>query len=70
MKYADAVGGGLGISMVVRISGGRDTGIELPFVVFKNDRLSYPVRGVLDDIPGASYRSRLKGWMDTTVMPQ
>lgn len=69
VKYADAISGVVGMTMVVRISGGRDARIEPPFMVFKNDRCPYPIRGLPDDIPGVSYRSGPGGWMYTTVMP-
>ena len=61
VKYADAVSGGEGMTMVVRISGGCDAKMEAPFMVFKNANRSYPIRGVPDDICGVSYRSGPKG---------
>lgn len=70
VKYADVVSGGEGITMVVRLSGGRDSKIESPFMVFQNASRSYPIRGVADNVPGVSYRSGPKGWMDTAIMPQ
>ena len=57
VKYADAVSGGEEMTMVVRISSGRDAKIE----AFKNANRSYPIRGVPDDICGVSYRSGPKG---------
>ena len=70
VKYADAVSGGEGMTMVVRIIGGRDAKVEAPFMVFKNANRSYPIRGVPDGICGVSYRSGPKGWMDTKFMPE
>eukprot|EP00171_Calliarthron_tuberculosum_P022372 IDg22372t1 len=70
VKYADVVSGGEGMTMVVRISGGRDAIIEAPFMVFKNDSRSHPIRGVPEDVPGIAYRTGPKGWMDTVVMPE
>lgn len=68
VKYADVVSGGDGMTMVVRISGGRDARIEPPFMVFQNKARSYPIR-MQDDVEGVSYRRGPKGWMDSTVMP-
>lgn len=68
MKYAEAISGFGRIAMVFRIREGRDAVIELPFIVFKNDKRSYPIRGLSEDILVVSYRSGPKGCMDTTVM--
>lgn len=70
VKYADVVSGGEGMTMVVRLSGGRDAMIETPFMVFMNKDRNYPIRGTPDNVPGVAYRTGPKGWMDTTVMPQ
>lgn len=70
VKYSDVVSGGEGMTMVVRLSGGRDAKIECPFLVFMNKDRSYPIRGVPDCVDGVAYRSGPKGWMDRVVMPQ
>ena len=70
VKYADVVSGGEGMTMVVRLSGGRDARIELPFMVFTNKNRNYPIRGVPDNVASGAYRTGPKGWMDTIVMPQ
>lgn len=70
VKYVDVVSGGEGMTMVVRLSGGRDAKIEPPFMVFMNKDRNYPIRGTPDDVPGTAYRTGPKGWMDTKVMPQ
>lgn len=70
VKYADVVSGGEGMTMVVRLSGGRDAMIEAPFMVFTNKKRSYPIKGTPDNIAGVAYRSGPKGWMDTVVMTQ
>lgn len=70
VKWVDVVSGGEGMTMVVRLSGGRNAKIENGFMVFKNQDRSYPIRGVPDDVEGVAYRTGPKGWMDTTVMPQ
>lgn len=70
VKYADVVSAGEGMTMLVRVSGGRDGIIHPPFIVFTNKSRSYPIRGTPDDVPGVAYRTGPKGWIDTTVMPQ
>lgn len=67
VKYADVVSGGEPITLMVRLSGGRDATIHPPMLIFKNGARSYPVRGVPDIIPGVCYRTGPKGWMDGTV---
>ena len=68
VKFGDVVSGGQGMTMVVRLSGGRGARIELPFRVFTNKNRNYPIRGVPDNIPGVAYRTGPKGWMDTIFM--
>ena len=70
VKYADVVSGGEGVTIMVRLSGGRDARVQNTFMVFKNSSRSYPIRGVPDDIPGILYGSGQKGWMDTKIIPQ
>ena len=70
VKYADAVSGGEGMTMVVRLSGGRDAKIQPSFMVFKNANRSYPIRGVPDNVSGVFYRSEPKGWMDKKMVPE
>lgn len=64
MKYADVVLGGEGMTMIVRITGRRDSKTAPPFMVFKNKNRSYPIRGSPDDIAGAAYRTEPKMWME------
>ena len=70
IKYADVASGGEGMNMLVRISGGVEAKIENPLMVSKNQSRSYPIRCLPDNVPGVSYRSGPKGWMDTQVMHQ
>jgi len=39
-------------------------------LIFSNGNRSYPIWGLLDNIPGVSYRVGLKGWMDQTLFPE
>ena len=70
VKYAEVVSGGESMTMVVCISGGRRATIEAPMIIFSNENRSYPIRGLIDDIPRVSYRTGSKGWMDQTVFPE
>ena len=63
-KYAEVVFGGDSMTLVVRISGRRQSMIEAPMLIFINPNSSYPIQGLDDNILGVSYRTRLKGWMD------
>ena len=67
VKYADVVSGSEGMTIMVRISGGREAVIENAFLVFRNKYRSYAIQGVADDKYGVSYRSDPKGCMDRTV---
>lgn len=65
VKYADVVSGGEPMTMMVRISGGVHATIHPPMIIFKNDKCSYPIKGVPDTVPGVCYRTSKKGWMDS-----
>ena len=67
VQYADVVAGDEDMTMMVRLTGGRDARFETPMLVFKNSNCSYPIRGVPDDVPGVSYGSGKNGWMDGPV---
>ncbi|KAL3678328.1 hypothetical protein R1sor_021284 [Riccia sorocarpa] len=70
VKYADLVSGGQGMTMIVRLTGGRNARIETPMIIFQNKDRRYPIRGVPDDILGVCYRTWPKGWNDTLIFPQ
>ena len=67
VKYADVSSGGEGMTMMVRITGGKNALIQPPFIVFQNKSRNYPIRRVPDDVPGVPYRTGPKGWMDKRV---
>ena len=46
VKYADVVSGGIGMTMMVRLTGGPGARIQSPFIIFQNANGSYPIRGV------------------------
>ena len=41
--------------------------IEAPMLIFTNPNSRYPIRGLDDNIPGVSYRTGPKGWMDQNL---
>ena len=57
VKYTDVVAGGEAMTMVVRISGGRGSSLEVPMIIFTNANSNYPIRGLEDSVPGVSYRT-------------
>ena len=57
VKYANMVSGGENMTMVVRLSGGRNAMIQTPFMIFQNYNRNYKIRGVPDNVPGAFYRT-------------
>ena len=70
VRYADVTSGGEGMTMMVRISGGKDAKLENPFMVLKNQNSSYPIRGVPENVAGVSYRTGPKGWIDKRFMKE
>jgi hypothetical protein len=57
------------MTMFVRVSGGAKYQLQPAFIVFQSPG-KYPIRGVDDNVPGASYRVGRKGWMDRHVMAE
>lgn len=55
---------------MVRLSGGRDSKIQPPFMLFTKKDCIYPIRKVPDDISGVSYSFGPKGWVDTILISQ
>lgn len=56
-KYEDFVNGGEGFKMVMKLKRGRDASISPLFMVFRNWKGHYPIRGVPENVPGVSYRT-------------
>lgn len=67
VKYADVVSGDEGMTLLVTLRGGPNAGLEPSFIIFKNVSRSYPIRGVDDNVPGITYRSSPKAWMDACL---
>jgi len=70
VKYVKVVLKVDSMTMVVRISEGRQAMIKAPMLIFTNADSNYPIRGLIDDIPEMTYRTGLKGWMDQSLFPQ
>jgi hypothetical protein len=67
VNYADIVSGGMGMTMLVRLTGGPGAPTCAPFTTFQNASGSYPIRGVPDNFPFVSYRTSAKGFMTQKV---
>lgn len=52
IRYADAISGTTGMTMIVHVTGGKSSCIGLPMMVFINPDCNYPIRNVPDNIPG------------------
>lgn len=59
--------GGEGMTMMMRISDGKNSYIETPFIIFKNKESNYPIRGVPDDVSGVSYGTGPNGGISNKV---
>lgn len=70
VKYHDVVNGGEGMTMVVTLRGGASARLEVPMLIFQNETRSYPMRGLADDVPGVTYRTGPRGWMDRRVFAE
>ena len=60
VRYADMTSGSEGMTLLLRIIGGRNARIETPFLIFKNKDRRYAIRGVPGNIPGVVYRTAPK----------
>lgn len=67
VDYADVASGGEGMTLVFRLSGGVNSKLEAPFMIFMNKNKNYPIIGVPDNVPGVTYRTGPRGWMDRRV---
>ena len=47
-KYADVVSGGEVMTMIVHITGGANSRIGTPILIFQNAKRIYPIQGLLD----------------------
>jgi hypothetical protein len=70
VKYADVVSGDMGMTLMIPLTGGPHARICNPFVIFHNASESYPIHGVLDDVPGICYRTTKKGFITQKLWAQ
>ncbi len=70
VNYADVVSGGDGFTMALRLRGGVSARLEDPFLIFKNRDRNYPMANLQDNVPGVSYRTQPRGWMDNETFCQ
>ena len=70
MSYVEVVSGGNSMSIVIRISGGRRSMIEVSMLIFTNSNGNYLIRGLDENILGVCYRTGPKGWMDQTLFAE
>lgn len=69
-SYSDIMKGGRGMTMLLRVSGGKDAKIETPFMVLEDAERGYPLEGIPDDVDNCAYRTAPQGWIDETVAAQ
>lgn len=67
VKFADIFSGDVGMTMKMMLGGGSRKRLEIPFMIFKNERCSYPIQRVPNNVPGDLYRSGPKEWMESRV---
>jgi hypothetical protein len=70
VKYSDVVLGGEAMTMVVRVTGGVRGKIMAPMIIFTNATAAYPIQGVRDNVPGVTYRSSPRGWMNMGIFAE
>ena len=70
VKYIEVVPNDESMTTVLYISRGRSITIEVPMLIFSNENRIYPIRGLVNDILGVSYRIGPKGWMDQIIFPE
>jgi len=70
VKYADVVSDSMGMTLMIRLTGGPHARIYNPCVIFQNTSESYPIRGVPNDVPGICYRTTKKGFITRKLWAQ
>jgi hypothetical protein len=55
------------MTMVVRVIGGVRGKIMASMIIFTNATGAYSIQGVRDNVPGITYRSSPKGWMNMGI---
>jgi hypothetical protein len=70
VKYSDVVSGGEAMTMVVRVTGGVRGKIMAPMIIFTNAAGAYSIQGVRDNVPGITYRSSPRRWMNMGIFAE
>lgn len=71
VKLMDVVSGTEGVTIALTIIGGdKSAHVGAPMLIFKNKERSYPMRGVPDNVEGATYRTQAKAWMDGGIFKE
>lgn len=68
VKYLDMVLGGMGMTMVVKVTEGVYGRIVVSFIIFQNPQCSYQIRNVPNIVWGVCYHSAKKGLFMTTYV--
>ncbi|KAL0224156.1 hypothetical protein P9112_003546 [Eukaryota sp. TZLM1-RC] len=63
VRYTDVVSGSQGMTLVVKLTGGPNARIDVPFLIFQNQSESYPIRNLQDSDPQVAYRTAKKDFM-------
>lgn len=61
VKYHDVVSGSEGMTVVAMLRGGVNARLEVPMLIFQNDKRGYPIRGLIGNVPGVTYPSGPRG---------
>lgn len=69
-KYGDILGGSRGMTMLLRLSGGKESKLMPPFMILDDPLRTYPLQGVPDNATDVSYRTAPNGWLDKEVLRQ
>lgn len=58
------------ITMMFMLEGGSRHHLGVLFIISRNERRSYQINGVPNNVPGVSYRSGPKEWIDSRVFAE
>ncbi|KAL3678629.1 hypothetical protein R1sor_021585 [Riccia sorocarpa] len=70
VRYADVVSDGVGMTMVVQLTGGPNAKIGVPFMIFSNKDETYPIRGIPDNRIDVCYRTTRKSFMTSKCLAE
>jgi hypothetical protein len=70
VRYMDVVSGSQGMTLMLRITDGKDPTAWTPMLLIQNASRSYPIQNVADNVPGVCYRTGPEGWVDSVVFSE